>query len=170
MNPPILKTERLVFHPFTPDDLSLLIELHADPEVQRHLGGAWGPADVQRRLDHYVREHAQKGYSKWKVSRPDGSFVGRAGLADWPHTGEVELGYVFRRETWGEGLATEAAQALCAWGFVHLPIDHLIGFTDPANLGSRRVLEKIGMRFLGLREIGAPTLSALYRLDRPEAG
>lgn len=39
--PPILETERLVFTPFTADELPLIVELHSDPEVQRYMGGTW---------------------------------------------------------------------------------------------------------------------------------
>jgi RimJ/RimL family protein N-acetyltransferase len=98
---PILVTARLAFRPFTPDDLGLLAELHRDPEVGRYMGGIWTDEQIAEALARFVREHAERGHSKWAVFTGDGAFVGRAGVSVWPATGELELGYAFRPEFWG---------------------------------------------------------------------
>jgi len=59
---------------------------------------------------------------------------------------EVEIGYHIRRDLWGQGLATEAAQACRDYGFSQLGFDKLISLINPANIASRRVAEKNGMR------------------------
>lgn len=164
---PILETERLVFAPFTPDDYELLAGLHADPEVQRYIGGMWDRPTIQRRLDQYVADHATRGISKWKAYLKDGTFVGRAGISWWPDEQAYELGYTFARAAWGQGLASEAARGIVDWFFATTPHDVLIGFTDVENAGSRRVLEKVGMTWLGDKDMGFGGLSSLYRLERP---
>jgi len=58
---------------------------------------------------------------------------------------EVEIGYLFLRPLWGQGLATEAAQACRDHGFLRLGFTRLISLIDPANVTSRRVAEKVGM-------------------------
>lgn len=165
---PILTTERLVFHPFTPDDLPLLHDLHSDPEVQRYIGGAWEPEAYQRRLDQYVADQAAHGISKWKAYLRDGTFVGRAGVSFWEVTG-FELGYSFKRLAWGQGLATEAARAVVGWTWANTGIARLCGFTEPANLASRRVLEKAGLTYEGEKDLGFGGPSSVYGLDRPPA-
>jgi ribosomal-protein-alanine N-acetyltransferase len=164
---PILETERLVFHPFTPADMPLLVELHGDPEVQRYIGGLW-PADAyERRLAQYVADQAAYGVSKWKAHLRDGTFVGRAGVSFWEVTG-FELGYSFKQAAWGQGLATEAAHGIVDWTWANTDIDRLCGFTELANRASQRVLEKVGMVYEGERDLGfgeAP--SAVYWLCRP---
>lgn len=167
MAEPILTTERLVFRPFTPDDYELLAALHADPEVQRHIGGAWTREVIQARLDTYVAEQARFGFSKWKAYLKDGTFVGRIGVSIWEKTGEFEIGYSMKREAWGRGLATEGAQAVAEnfWRVTDEPRLH--GFTAVENLPSRRVLERIGMAHVGDEDLGFGGLSAVYRLDRP---
>lgn len=167
MGDPILETERLVFHPFTGDDFDLLAELHADPEVQRYIGGAWPREAIQGRLDSYVAEQDRYGFSKWKVFLRDGTFVGRAGISFWDQNGEFELGYTFARAAWGRGLATEAARAVVERFFATTNEARLHGFTDAENLGSRRVLENVGMVFQGEEDLGFGGMSAVYRLDRP---
>ena len=163
---PILTTARLAFHAFTPDDYDLLAGLHADPEVQRYIGGAWTRDVIQRRLDQYVAHHADRGISKWKAYLHDGTFVGRAGISWWEPEGEYEIGYSFARKAWGQGLASEAAIGIRDWFFATTPHDALIGFADAENRASRRVLEKLGMSYLGDKDMGFGGVSSLYRLDR----
>ena len=165
---PILETKRMVFRPFTPDDFDLLAELHRDPEVGRYMGGVWDDAEIAARLAGFVAEHTERGHSKWCVHTREGVFVGRAGVSVWPPTGELELGYAFRPEFWGQGLATEAARAVAEWTFAHLGVDHIIAYTDLGNFGSQRVLERIGMVRLEDRDMGYEELSAFFRMDRPE--
>lgn len=80
---------------------------------------------------------------------------------------EREIGYCFKKAYWGMGLATEAATAVRDWFFANTDHDHLIGFTDPENHASQRVLLKIGMRALGLQDLGFEKPSAVFRMERP---
>ena len=172
MNDPILATERLVFRPFTPDDLALIIELHSDPLVQRYMGGPWSEQEMQETLHRFVQQQAGQGYAKWAAFLRDGTFVGRAGVSAFPPLldaglgGDQELGYSFKAEFWGMGLATEAALAVKDWFFANTAHDRLFGFTDPENLASQRVLMKIGMRRLPDCKLGFDKPSALFRIDR----
>lgn len=165
--PPVLESERLLFQPFTCDDYDVLADLHSDPEVQRTLGGMWDEATIRARLDRFVREHAERGHSKWKVFTRDGEFIGRAGVSLFERTGELELGYALARRFWGRGYASEAAAAVRDWTFCNLAVDHIIGFTETTNIASQRVLERIGMQRQADADLGHGSLSALFRLDRP---
>ena len=60
-------------------------------------------------------------------------------------TAEVELGYDFRSDYWGRGLATEAASAVRDFAFTQLGLSRLISLIRPENVASRRVSEKVGM-------------------------
>jgi len=59
----------------------------------------------------------------------------------------VEIGWRFRQEYWGRGLATEAAKAVMQYGFDTFQFDRLIAVTHHANRRSVRVMEKLGMTF-----------------------
>lgn len=166
-DPPVLETARMVLRPFTAADFDLLAELHRDPEVGRYMGGVWDDAKVEAVLADFVAEHAERGHSKWCVHTREGVFVGRAGVSLWRATGEIELGYAFRPEFWGQGLATEAARAVAEWAFAHTEAAYLIAFTDPKNFGSQRVLERIGMTRLDDRDMGFDQPSAFFRMERP---
>ncbi len=58
---------------------------------------------------------------------------------------EVELGYGFHTKYWGQGLATEIATELLRLGRHELGLPTLVAITTAANLGSQRVLIKIGL-------------------------
>jgi ribosomal-protein-alanine N-acetyltransferase len=76
-----------------------------------------------------------------------GEFVGQCGLTVQEVEGkeEIEIGYLFLRKSWGQGLATEAARAARDHGF-HMPgCERLVSLIDPGNLASRRVAAKVGL-------------------------
>jgi RimJ/RimL family protein N-acetyltransferase len=81
-----------------------------------------------------------------------------------------ELGYAFKREFWGLGLATEAAAALTAWFFRNTSHDHLMAMTTPDHAASQGVLQKVGFRPLGVQDVGLFAPHALFRIDRPSGG
>ena len=66
-----------------------------------------------------------------------------------PFVGEVEIGYAYGSAHWGQGIATEAAFAVIRFGFETVGLARIIGVADPTNVASRRVLGRIGMRYVG---------------------
>jgi RimJ/RimL family protein N-acetyltransferase len=163
-------TKRLSFEAFTSEDLGFLAELHGDAEVMRFLssdGHSWSTDVLRGKLQRFIDDQSALGFSKWKVlTRADGAAVGRAGFSIFRQTGEIELGFIFRRCAWSKGYATECATGLSAWLFAHRPdIDHVIAFARRDNLASKRVLEKIGMRATGARAIDGLDHD-FYRLHR----
>ena len=61
-------------------------------------------------------------------------------------TPAVEIGWRLAAAHWGRGYATEAARAVLAYGFEQLALPEIVSFTTVANVRSRRVMEKLGMR------------------------
>jgi [ribosomal protein S5]-alanine N-acetyltransferase len=164
-----LETPRLTLQRFTLEDLDLIAELHADPEVNRFykVQGAWPRELVSEYLTGFINDQQTLGYSKFKVTLKDGTFIGRAGFSLWKETGETELGYSFRREQWGKGYATEAVRELVRWIFETTDLDHIIAFAAVENIGSRKILEKIGMSFTDIRPVNTVP-HAFYKLARAE--
>jgi len=68
------------------------------------------------------------------------------GTVNFEIAGEVAMiGYALARAHWGRGLATEAARAAIEWLLAEHDLVELWAATQIDNLGSRRVLEKVGM-------------------------
>ena len=148
-----IETERLILRPFEPEgDGNAMLEVYGDPAVMRFI-----PEDVYQGLDavratleRYAREQESLGFSFWAVvERDSGNVIGDAGFGVFRQTGNLELGYTFRRDRWGRGYATEAAQACLAAGFGHLGVTRIVAVVDEENARSVRVAERIGMVRVG---------------------
>lgn len=59
--------------------------------------------------------------------------------------GEGELGWFVRKDLWGEGLATEGAKLLAHFGFHTLGMDKIVASCIKGNVGSERIMQKLGM-------------------------
>ena len=151
-----LETERLILRRFTPDDLDDLIALDADPAVMRYIsGGAEMPPDEQpESLLPYWLKFYERGdaWGFWAaIERSSGEFIGWFHLRPVPGVDpddEPELGYRLVRAAWGRGLATEGSRALIDKAFTKLGARRVYATAMAVNTGSRRVMEKAGLRYV----------------------
>ena len=164
-----LTTERLQLRPFVLADREAIHAVYADPAVMRYVGhGAHRTlTETVAALRIYDDVLARRGYSFLAVvERESGAVIGDAGLHPLGGAGpDVELGYTLARAAWGRGYATELGRALVGHAFAVLRAPRVVAQVEPANQGSRRVLEKLGMTEREVRmAYGRPHL--LYALDR----
>ncbi len=148
-----LETERLVLRQCTEDDVDRLVELHNDPAVMRFLGPCTETVEHVRDevLPRWQRLYAQ-GFGYWAaIERATGAFLGwflfRPPKVD-AEPGVVELGYRLHTAAWGRGIATEGSIALVDKGFTEMGVARVAADTMAVNLGSRRVMEKAGLRYV----------------------
>jgi RimJ/RimL family protein N-acetyltransferase len=145
-----LITARLMLRRIREADLEDLVRMHADDTVMTTLGGLKSAAETRAFLDSEAAHWDRNGFGLW-VAREPGTdrFVGRGGLRRTTVEGvdEVEVAYALMAEDWGKGLATELARASLGVGLGDLGLSEIVSFTLPTNAGSRRVMEKIGMRY-----------------------
>ncbi|MDX2169891.1 MAG: GNAT family N-acetyltransferase [Deltaproteobacteria bacterium] len=143
-------TERLILHRIGERDIADLRRMHSDPDVMATLGGVRTDAVTQDVLEQLMAHWAEHGFGYWMAhDAQSGAFVGRGGLRQVVVGGgpEVELGYALMRPYWGQGLASELAQACIRIGFEALGRDDLVAFTLPTNDRSRRVMERNGFTY-----------------------
>jgi RimJ/RimL family protein N-acetyltransferase len=160
-----LETERLVLRPLSLDDLDDIARFVADPETMRYIGtgGARTREQARASLEWMVETFERQGFGHFAVERKeDGALVGRSGLNVWDPTDwsitrlgeangpvEIEIAYLFGRDYWGRGYATEAAAAVRDWALGELGFDRLIALIYPDNARSISVAEKLGMKPAG---------------------
>jgi RimJ/RimL family protein N-acetyltransferase len=146
----ILQTRRLTLRELTEDDIDAFFALGSDPRVTRFTGtGTLRDRDhaLQVLRDLPLHDYARHGFGRWAtVLRATGGVIGFAGLKRLEELGEVDLGVWLLPEHWGAGLATEACQAVLAYGFDELGLRRIIGLVDPQNTASIRLLGRLGMR------------------------
>jgi ribosomal-protein-alanine N-acetyltransferase len=163
---PTLRTERLELEPMVPDDLSWYASFAGDPDVMRYIGaaGALTHQQATERLARYVQCWADHGLGMFGVRLRDGRApLGWAGLQPLSGTDEIEVGYAFGPTAWGRGYATEVATVVVQWGFEALGLERIVAVASPENSGSRRVMDKLGMRYEGVRP-GSGQVSVYYSL------
>jgi ribosomal-protein-alanine N-acetyltransferase len=155
-----LETSRLVIRTFNPGDAHAWVAMLSDGEVRRFLPP--GPAPTMETFERAIESrHSMEreiGYAMWAVDdRSSGEFVGQCGIRpansmDENAGSEIDLAYHFARTSWGKGYATESAAAVLGYGLGPLGLDSIMAVVVPENVGSWRVMEKIGMRYEGLAD------------------
>ena len=148
-------TERLLLRPWKDQDFLPYAEINADPAVREFfpsvLTREQSDAEIRRFQENYERE----GFCMFAAELvATGQFAGFIGLQTMNFAvpslvqPAVEVGWRLSRPLWGRGLATEGARGVLRHAFETLQLRELVAITTPANLPSRRVLEKIGMKHL----------------------
>lgn len=107
----------------------------------------------------------------------DASFIGFCGLKPGkaPIEHEIEIGWRLARDVWGQGFASEAAQASLDWGWAKLAVPSIAAITVPANRRSWSLMERLGMTRFPDEEFDHPDVPdssplkrhILYRIQRP---
>ena len=126
--------------------------------------------EVMNGLEKAIHHFENYGFSLGNViEKSSNTFIGRAGLIYLGYDDQqpdIEVGYALTKTAWSKGYATELSNALIHWGFEHLTVERLVGVINPSNEKSRRVLEKIGMNYVG-RAHHWNNEVALYELHKP---
>jgi len=167
-----LETERIYLREIVPEDSRLLFELDSDPEVMRFISKGQTTSIEQIENDHlpkmlrWYRHSPPQGF--WIAHmRSSQEFVGWFHLRpDKIEPTEMELGYRLKRNFWNIGLATEGSRALLHFSFAQCGYQKVSARTLIINLASRRVMEKVGLRFEHEFVWGADVLPGWLEAER----
>jgi RimJ/RimL family protein N-acetyltransferase len=162
------QTERLVLAAIGPKRACDLWRLHQDPWVATWYAGAWSREDAATFAADCARAWAADGVSKWiAYEKATGNLVGRGGLSRLPveatSTSQIdgllddpgwvasrlEVGWAIMTPYRGQGLAAEIGRAALAMATEELAASRVISFTERHNIASRRVMDRLGMVFVG---------------------
>ena len=140
-----VRTERLLLRPISLGDFPEILAYSQDEEWGRYKPD---PKPYTRRFgEEFV---ARKVLAPWETAPRfsivlDGKVVGGIGLEIDTANKVGELSYSLARGRWGKGLVPEACQCVIAWGFRDLGLEKVYAKTDPRNVRSSRIMEKLGM-------------------------
>jgi RimJ/RimL family protein N-acetyltransferase len=174
-----LETPRLWLRRWRPEDIEPFAALNADPEVMEHFSATLSREETAAAVGRIEGHFENHGFGLWAVELPgQAPFIGFIGLAipvfEASFTPCVEIGWRLARPWWGRGLATEGARAVLEFGFKNFDLPEIVSFTVPGNLRSRRVMEKLGLRYSedfehpGIDPEHPMRRHVLYRLARTE--
>ena len=126
-------------------DRGVIRALHVDPAVRRYLGGPSSPERAEAAA-RGVTQAGEEGNVRTVALLETDAPVGLVSLHPHHDGEDVEISYLFAPEHWGHGLATEVLGACLDRAVDELSLRRIVAETQRANLASRRMLEKVGMR------------------------
>jgi len=144
----ILETERLRLREFQSDDLDDLATMVADVDQMRFYPRPRTRVEASAWIDRNLSLYREHGYGFWLIeSLPTSDFLGYCGIRPLTieRVEEIEMGWHTRKQSWGRGIATEAAVACRDLAFTRFDIPRLVATIDPTHTASLRVADKIGM-------------------------
>jgi RimJ/RimL family protein N-acetyltransferase len=152
----ILSTERLTLSQLEPDDAPFVLELLTSRGFKENIGDR-GVRDLDGARGYIERQresYAEHGYGLWRADITGaGESAGICGLVQREGLEHPDVGYAFLERFWGRGLASEGAAATLAYARERLGLSTVVAITKPENTGSIAVLERIGMKFVGLIQL-----------------
>lgn len=135
----------------TQDDLPALKAILQDEETMYAYNGAFDDAETQGWLDRQLARYRQYGFGLWAVTlKETDEMIGQCGLSMQPWKGDevLEIGYLFRRDQWHKGYATEAARACKAYAFDVLGAQKVCSIIRDTNTASQNVAKRNGMKIV----------------------
>ncbi len=166
-----LQTERLLLRRWRDSDRLPFQAMNADPRVMEFMPTRLSASESDALAARIEKHFEDRGFGLFAVDLLDtDSFIGFIGLSipafDAHFMPAVEIGWRLACEHWGRGLATEGARAALHYGFETLGLNQVVSFTVPANLRSRRVMEKLGLTHNPADDFDHPNLPAGHPLRR----
>jgi RimJ/RimL family protein N-acetyltransferase len=149
-----LRTQRLLMRRWRESDREPFAEMNADPEVMRYFPSPMDRAQTDAFVDLIERRFESQGFGLWALELTEtGEFLGYTGLNLMPDgvpgAGGMELGYRLRRDAWGRGYATEAAQATVVAAFDGIGLGEVWSMTAVLNRPSQAVMQRAGLTLHG---------------------
>lgn len=151
---PILKTERLILRQIEKSDANSILNYMSDKDVMRYYG--LDPFQtVEDALEEIIWYHStfyKKTGIRWGITLKDENIViGSCGFLNIvAQHYRTEIGYELSKSFWGLGIASEALNAIIAYGFKHLGLQRIEALIEPLNLPSQKLAERQGFIREGL--------------------
>lgn len=148
-----IETERLILRELLPSDDEGMFALDSNPHVHEFLGNkpVASIEESRKYISNIRKQYLENGIGRYAVIlKETGEFIGWSGIKyiTEPENGHVnfyEIGYRFIERHWGKGYGYESAKAWLDYGFENMNIQTMYASANIENIGSRKVLEKMGM-------------------------
>lgn len=165
-----ITTDRLQLRQWQADDVQRYVELLSLPDVARFML-PMPRARIEALASDFLQQWHDEGFGPFAaVDLISGTWIGQVGLGrlgEWADDDNVEVGYELHPACWGRGFATEGGRAALGFGFETVGLTRIISTTNPANLRSRRVMEKLGLTRRGERLYHGHA-TVWYAIDRAD--
>lgn len=181
----VAQTARLRLREWDEEDEVRFYAVMNRPEVMEHLGGVQTPEEWSAAYQRVVGFQRDFGHTFWIIEeRGSGAILGFCGIkrVNAPGAGDLtgkhEIGWRVVPESWGRGIAKEAAIASMDLAFDRFDAPQVIATTVPANAASQGLMKRLGMKrreeldYVDTRfgpELNPTIVFSMDRTDWPEA-
>lgn len=169
MTPAQLRGARVKLRQWRDADCAAFAQLNADPVAMEFFPAILTREESDAMVQRCRDAIAERGWGFWCLEI-DGICAGFTGLNaptfEAPFMPAIEIGWRLHPRYWGHGYATEAARLALDYGFGVLQLREIVSFTAVANVRSRAVMERIGMRHDAAGDFDHPRLAPGHRLRR----
>lgn len=144
----VLETKRLILREMTQSDFPSLCKILQNDDVMYAYEGAFNNAEVQFWLDKQIENYEEYGFGLWAVILKEiGIMIGQCGLTTQDYNGGkvLEVGYLFQKEYWHHGYASEAAIACKEYAFDKMNAKEVYSIIRDTNIPSQNVATRNGM-------------------------
>ncbi|SEC15091.1 ribosomal-protein-alanine N-acetyltransferase [Pseudomonas saponiphila] len=166
---PVIRTPRLILRELVPSDIPALFAIHSDAEAMQWFG-------TDPITDYQQAEQLLALFASWRTLPNPGvrwgierqaepGLLGTCGLCKWNRQWRsCAIGFELARAAQGQGLMTEALEAILDWGFAHMALNRIEAQVHPQNCASLRLLERAGFVREGLSRQAGYWLGAHHDL------
>lgn len=152
-----IKSNRIIIKPITDDDLPMLMTWWNDGRVMVHVGYPQGLGLTINDMKTYMKKWRNDQTSiRMIICLKDATPIGETAFHNYrPELKETEIGIkICRPELWGQGLGTEALQAMTNYAFLHLGVKRVLLNPSKTNIRIIHVNQKCGYRTIGEKDGG----------------
>jgi ribosomal-protein-alanine N-acetyltransferase len=147
---PILETERFVLRQLTQNDSIEIFQYFSLDEVTKFydLESFTNIEQAEELIQKWNQRFVRSQAIRWGITlKSENRVIGTCGFHGWMKNHyKAEIGYELTPKYWRQGFMTEVIEKIIEYGFNYLGLNRIEAFVEPENTGSRKVLEKIGLR------------------------
>lgn len=175
-----IETDRLILRDIKKTDIEGMFELDSNKEVHQYLGN--NPikkmAQAEENIQFILNQYEKLSIGRFAcIEKETGNFIGWSGLKLNigkkeelnGHQDFIDIGYRFIPKFWGKGYASETAFACLDFGFSKMNYDSIYGAADLENIGSNKILTKIGLNFVNQFDFKGVAVN-WYKLEKSNYG
>ena len=148
-----IKTDRLGLRNWLPSDVAPFTEMSQDKEVMKYFPKLLNKEESKSFISRMQNHFETYGFCYFAVDVIEtGDFIGFTGILNQNYKSKftpcVDIGWRLKKSAWGNGFATEAANACLDFAFSELKLNEIYSFATISNKGSEAVMKKIGMNYI----------------------
>ena len=142
----LLETNRLIIECFKSSDTYDWAKIESNVNVRRFVDGkVLSFKEARKYVEMNIRQYQRIGYGRYAVRlKETGKLIGMCGFLKENYG--IDFGYRYSKISWRKGFGFESAKVVLNYGFSELGLEKVVGLTAEENLGSIRILEKLGFK------------------------